>query len=181
MTEVEEMGLLVEGMKSYPKALGALSEFQRIVISAIRESVVGELGSLSTAMGVVLTEKEIIDRVRPSTAGSFDPKEISLGVKIDRIGKSGWSLYFVLWWWKNKPNVSVSIWIRDGKLAESIFTKLASPQEVSASAAMDAGHEIYISRVLEDAEQIPAVLRELNREFCELWTKAGGFGKPLQP
>lgn len=67
------------------------------------------------------------------------------------------------------------------RLAESIFAELKkSPQKAAASAAIEAGHEIYINRVLEDAEQIPAVLRELNRAFGELWTKAGGLGKFLK-
>jgi hypothetical protein len=176
MTEAKEMGLLAEGMRSYPKALGALSEFQRIVISDIRDAVVGELSSSSTAIGVVLTEKEIIDRVRPSTLSNFDSKKISLGVKIDRLGKAGWSLYFTLWWWKDEPNLSVSIWLKDGKMAESIFARFVESSS-KTRAVLESGHEISISRVLLHAEQLPVVLRELNREFAELWTKAGGLGK----
>src|ERR1700733_1522918 len=100
MTVVKETSLLIEGMRSYPKALGALNEFGRLVHSTIREAVVEELGSLSTAVGLRLTENDLGDYVRPSRLGSFDPKNVSVGVKVDRMAGSGWSLYFVLFWSK---------------------------------------------------------------------------------
>jgi hypothetical protein len=117
MTETKETGLLVEGMKSYPKALGALNEFVRLIVSNIREVVIEDLGDLSSAMGVSLLEDEIDDYVRPNRLATFSPKDALLGVKIDRIGESGWGLYFYMWWSKGQPNLSVSIWMRDSDAA----------------------------------------------------------------
>ena len=65
MTETKETGLLVEGMKSYPKALGALNEFGRLVVSTIREVVIEDLDDLSTAMGVNLPDDDVSGYVRP--------------------------------------------------------------------------------------------------------------------
>jgi len=147
----------------------------------IRESVVDELGVLSTAMGVKLTEDELIDRARPDKLSSFDPRNISLGVKIDRIGKAGWGLYFLLWWSKGEANLWVSIWVRDGKLADSIFT--AFNKSPSRTLVALESREVYISRTLvpNDAGQLGVILRELIREFSELWTKAGGLNTFLKP
>jgi hypothetical protein len=52
MTEAKETGLLIEGMKSYPKALGALNEFGRLVVSSIREVVVDDLDNLGECVHV---------------------------------------------------------------------------------------------------------------------------------
>jgi hypothetical protein len=45
--------LLAEGMKSYPKALAALNEFVRLVVSSIREIVIKDLNDLSKVTGLL--------------------------------------------------------------------------------------------------------------------------------
>jgi len=181
MTVVKETSLLIEGITSYPKALGALNEFGRLVISTIREAVVEELGSLSTAVGLRLTENDLGDYLRPNRLGSFDPKNVSVGVKVDRISESGWSLYFVLFWSKGGASLSVSIWLKDGDVAKSAFT--AFQKGPSKGILLDAGREIYISRALvpEAAEHLSVILRELIGDFSKFWTKAGGLPKFLKP
>ena len=58
------------------------------------------------------------------------------------------------------------------------FRKLSSITPVE----LDGGREVYISRVIapDKADQLPVILRELDQEFSELWTKAGGLGNFLK-
>jgi len=180
MTEAKETGLLAEGMKSYPKALGALNEFVRLVVSTIREVVIDDLDNLSTAIGVNLSEDEVGDYVRPNRLAISNPKDAYLGVKIDRIGESGWGLYFYLWWERGQPMLAVSIWLRDSNVAQSIVT--AFKKLAASRVELGAGCEVYISRVLapDKADQLRVILSEMDQEFSQLWTKAGGLEKFLK-
>jgi hypothetical protein len=182
MTEVEEPGLLAEGIKSYPKALAAMNEFVRLVTSAVREAVLEDLDDLSSAMGVRVAEEELVEYVRPNKLTSSDSKEAILGAKIDRIGNSGWGIYFYLWWSKAEPQISASIWLRDAAIAESLFKafkKMAGTTRVE----LYGSREVYISRELkpDDAGQLSDSIRELTQKFSELWTKAGGLDRFVKP
>jgi hypothetical protein len=181
MTQAKETSLLAEGMRSYPKALAALNEFGRMVVSIVRAVVAEELASLSAAMRVELMEDELSDYVRPNRLAIPNPKDAILGVKIDRIGKSGWGLYSYLWWSKGVTKLSVSIWLRDGDAAESILAAFRKIQPTTP-VEIDGGHEVYISRTLvpEDAEQLSAVLQGLSRDFSELWSKVSGLDRFLK-
>ena len=79
MTETKQTGLLVEGMKSYPKALGALNEFGRLVVSTIREVVIEDLDNLASAIGISLREDEVGDYVRPNRLAMSNPKDAVQG------------------------------------------------------------------------------------------------------
>jgi hypothetical protein len=182
VTETKESGLLIEGMKSYPQALGALNEFVRLVISNVREAVLDELATLSTAIGAGLKEDELGDYVQPNRVGVFEPKYTVLGIKIDRIAASGWGLYFYVWWWKGQTKLCVSMWMKDRDVAASIITRFknTSPE---TSVEIDDNHEVYLSRVLvpDNVPELSEILRELNREFSELWSRAGGLSQFLKP
>ena len=180
MTVVKETSLLIEGITSYPKALGALNEFGRLVISTIRETVVEELGSLSTAVGLRLTENDLGDYLRPNRLGSFDPKNVSVGVKVDRISESGWSLYFVLFWSKAGASLSVSIWPKDGDVAKSAFTAFQKGRSKGICLMLAANIHQPRARP-EAAEQLPVILRELIGDFSKCWIKAGGLQKFMKP
>ncbi len=181
MTAVSETSLLNEGVRSYPKALGAVNEFIRLLTSTIRDAVVEELEDLSAAMGNLFKEDELVDYVRPKTLGNLD-KDICLGVKIDRRPESGWGVFFLLYWLKGKPNLSVSIWLKDTEIADSILTALKKVPTKETLGVWDAGHEIYISRAIapNDEEQIPVTMRELTESFSHLWKNAGGLQKFLK-
>ncbi len=175
MTENNENSLLEEGTRSYLNALGALSEFRRSIVETVREVVCKELSTLSTAMGVRLQEDEVVTRARPNSLASFNGQNASIGVKLDRYKEAGWTLYFGLDWWKNNVDVSVSIWLKESS-APMIFSafKKSSPK---LNAKLDSDHEIYINRPLapNNAEQLDSVLRDIIREFSDLWSKAGGL------
>ena len=129
-----------------------------------------------------LKRDEVGDYVRPNRLAIPDPKDPVLGARIDRIGKSGWGLYFYLWWTKGGTHLSVSVWLRTGTAAESAFSALRDMPSASRL-ELDAGHELSVSKTVqpEDAEQqMPVILRELIREFSALWTEAGGFEKFLK-
>jgi hypothetical protein len=182
MTEIEEPGLLAEGIKSYPKALAAMNEFVRLVTSTVREAALEDLDDLSGAMGVRLAEEELVEYVRPNRLTSSNSKEALLGVKIDRIGDSGWGIYFHLWWSKTDPQISVSIWLRDADVAASLFNafkKMAGTTHVD----LYGSHEVVVGRRLKpgDAEQLSDQVRELTHKFSELWAKAGGLDKFVKP
>lgn len=162
----------------YDQALSAPTP----VGSTICNVVVEELDGLSAAMGVELQEDTITSYVRPNRLGTFDPEYVLLGVRIDQIAKSGWGLYFLMWWSKGKANLQVSIYLRDGGVAESILAAFKKSQSGS-SVGLDSGREVYISRPLEPdkaEEQLPLVMQELIRRFSEFWSKAGGLGKFLK-
>jgi hypothetical protein len=180
MAEQDDTSLLVDGIRLYSKALGALNDFQRMVTETIRKVVGEELGGLSTAMGTKLAKRELTNYVKPNRIADFNGKWASLWVRIDRSEKVGWCLNFAISWLKDEANVKVSIWLNDETQAKSIASalkKLSSRAPVQLESC-----EVYIHRVLppEEAEQFPVVLRELIREFSELWTKAGGMDKVLK-
>lgn len=181
MTEVKETSLLMEGMRSYPKALAALNEFARLVISTIRDVTLEELAGLSAAMCLDLSQDELGDYVSPNRLAISSPKDAILGVRIDRIVKSGWGLYSYLWWSKGETKLCVSIWLRDATLAESVFAAFKKLPPAT-SVDLDSGHEVYVSRALApaDADEIPIILRELTQKFSSLWTNAGGLEKFLK-
>jgi hypothetical protein len=181
MKELEQTSLLVEGLTSYPKALAALNEFARLVTSTIQDVVEEELPSLSKALHVDLKREELGDYVRPNRLAIPNPKDAILGARIDRIGKSGWGLYFYLWWSKGTAMLCVSGWLRDASIADTIFAEF---QNIAPKGAivLDAGHELYISRRVppDKPDQFPSVMRELTQEFSNLWTKVGGLEKFLK-
>ena len=181
MKETEQTSLLVEGLVSYPKALAALNEFARLVTSTIQDVVDQELPSLSKALHVDLKPEELSDYVRPNRLAIPNPKDAILGARIDRIGKSGWGLYFYLWWSKGTAMLSASAWVRDASIAESIFAAIQSVAP-DGTIKLDAGRELYISRRLphDNPDQLSSVMRELTQEFSNLWTKVGGVGKFLK-
>lgn len=183
MTELKETSLLAEGLRSYPKALGALNEFARSITSTIREVAIQELGSLSSAMQLDLKPDEVGDYVRPNRLAIPNPKDPILGARIDRIGKSGWGLYYYLWWSKGVTKLSVSVWLRDSSTAESVFSAV---RDLCSTSGVElwVGHELSISQTLppDDAEQqLTVIIRGLIKEFSALWTKAGGLEKFLTP
>lgn len=183
MTEPKETSLLAEGLRSYPKALGALNEFARSITSTIREVAIQELGSLSGAMHLDLKPDEVGDYVRPNRLAIPNPKDPILGARIDRIGKSGWGLYYQLWWSKGITKLSVSVWLRDSGTAESVFSAV---RDLSSTSGVElwAGHELSISQTLtpdDPEQQLTAKMRELINEFSALWTRAGGLKKFLKP
>src|ERR1017187_8330798 len=116
MKEVEQTSLLVEGLTSYPKALAAINEFARLITSTIQDVVEQELASLSKALHVDLKREELGDFVRPNRLTIPNPKDTMLGTKIDRIGESGWGLYFCLWWSRGPATLYVSLWLRDASI-----------------------------------------------------------------
>lgn len=182
MTESRETSLLAEGLRSYPKALGALNEFARLITSTIREVTIQELGSLSSAMHLDLKPDEVGDYVRPNRLAVPNPKDQILGARIDRIGKSGWGLYFYLWWSKGATKLSVSVWLRESGTAESVFSAVGD-LPLNSHVELYAGHELCMSQTLppDDAEQqLTTIMRELINEFSVLWTKAGGLEKFLK-
>jgi hypothetical protein len=183
VTETKETGLLVEGMQSYPKALGALNEFGRLVVSTIRGVVIEDLDSLSRAIGIRLAEDEVGNYVRPNRLVTDNPKDAMLGVKIDRIGELGWGLYFYIWWSKSQAKVRASIWLRDSNVAQSIVTAFKKIQSTTLVELDDSDREVCISRVLvpHNADQLPLIMSEVDQAFSQLWTKVGGLGKFLKP
>jgi hypothetical protein len=169
MTEPNETTLLIEGMKSYPKAVAALNDFVRLVISTIRDVVLEERENLSTAVGFEMKEQDLDDYPRPN--------EALLGVSINRIQKCGWGIYFYVWWSKTGPEFGISIYLRDPVVADSILTafmKAGGPRVQSHDS-----HEMFVSRPLvpDKAAELPDSIRELTQAFGDLLIKAGGLGK----
>ena len=180
MKELEQTSLLVEGLTSYPKALAALNEFARLVTSTIQDVVEEELPSLSKALHVDLKREELTPFVKPNKVTAPNPEDIMLGARIDRIGQSGWGLYFCLWWSRGLATLYVSVWLRDASIADAI---LAAFQNAASNTAIEfAGHEPYISRRLppDNPDQFPSIMRELTQEFSNLWTEVGGLEKFLK-
>ena len=180
MTPVIETSLLNEGIKSYPKALGAMNEFIRLVISKIQEVVTEELEDLSAAIGNLLKEDELRDYVRPSKLGNPD-LDISLGVKIDRRPESGWGLFFLLYWLKGEPNLSVSLWLKDTEAADRILRTFKKKTKETVG-VWSAGREVYVSRAIapDHGEQFPETMRELVGSFSDLWKNADDLKKFLK-
>lgn len=180
MTAVIETSLLNEGIKSYPKALGAINEFVRLVISNIQEVVTEELEDLSAEMDNLFKEDEVREYIRPSKLANPD-LDICLGVKIDRRPDSGWGLFFLLYWLKGEPNLSVSIWLKDTEAADSILRAFKKKTNETVG-LWSAGHEVYLSRAIatDRVEQFPETMRELTGSFTDLWKNADDLKKFLK-
>lgn len=184
MTEVKEADLIAEGLRSYPKAFVALNEFARSVISEIREAAGQELESLSKAMQLDLKQDEIGDFVRPNRLATANPRDACLGVRVDRIGRSGWGVYFYLWWSKNTPRLSASIWLRDAAVADSLMSAMSAAERVESTARTElyGEHEIFVSRELspESPEKLTEFMQDVIQGFSDLWTKVGGLERFLK-
>lgn len=180
MADPKETSLLVEGTRSYPKALAALGEFRRLVIETIRSAVVEELPSLAAALDLRLSENELSDWVKLNRFGGFDGKWTCLGVKIEKTEVAGWGLYFSLAWDKGDADVSITLELNDDDVAEAIFSAFKT---VSGNVPIKfERREVYINRILapEEAEQLSDIQRDLIRQFATLSSRAGGVGKFLK-
>ncbi|MGA2267825.1 MAG: hypothetical protein ABSH44_05070 [Bryobacteraceae bacterium] len=169
----QSKALLIEGARSYPEALAALSEFRRTIHTAWRDGLESRLGEVSAAMGLDLEPAQIADYANPDSLRSaeIDGEFAALGLQIK---EAAWTLYFYLVWWKGF-SANVSIWFKDPAMASAVFTVIKKVQG-SYPAGLE-NKEVFISRSLapEEAGGIEVVVCEMIQEWCRLWLRVGGL------
>jgi hypothetical protein len=175
----ENGSLLVEGMKSYPKALAALNEFVSSVISTIREVLTEDANNLSDAVGVKVTDEGLADDVRPSRLGRSGSGDKMIGVKFDKRPETGWSLYFYVWW-SRAAEFGISLYFNNAQVAASVLNSLA---KASAGKCRTQGsRELYFSRPLttNESSEFREIVRGSVQDFSAVLSKAGGLKKLIK-
>ncbi|HET9283063.1 MAG TPA: hypothetical protein VFR24_13975 [Candidatus Angelobacter sp.] len=115
--------LLIEGAKTYPQALAALSEFRRLVVAACEEAFTPNLSELSKYLGLPLPKNQLKQYTRPDSLGAsrIDGDFGSLGVKlVEEAEQSG--QYCYLLWRGGKLYGVVDIWVNNKPVSLAIFS-----------------------------------------------------------
>ncbi|MFZ0319270.1 MAG: hypothetical protein WAL56_09100 [Candidatus Sulfotelmatobacter sp.] len=172
----ENGSLLIEGMKSYPKALAAITEFVSSVISTIREVLTEDENGLSNAVDVKITDEGLIDYLRPSRLSGSGSEDKLMGVRFDKRPEMGWSLYFYLWW-SPAAEFGISLYFNDAQLAALAFNSLAKAS--GGKCRTQGSRELYFSRPLamNDSGEFREIVRESVQDFSAVLSRAGGLKK----
>jgi hypothetical protein len=172
----ENSSLLIEGMRSYPKALAAITEFVSSVTSTIRETLTEDENDLSDAVGVKITDEGLTDYVRPSRLGGSGSDDKVIGVKFDKRPEMGWSLYFYVWW-SRSAEFGISLYFNDAQVAVSVLNSLAKAPGGKCQTA--GSRELYFSRPVEmnESNELKEIVRESIQEFSTVLSSAGGLKK----
>lgn len=168
--------LLIEGMKSYPKALAAMTEFVSSLISTIREVLTEEGSGLSNSVGVKITDEGLVDYLRPSRLSGSGSEDKLIGVRFDKRPEMGWSLYFYVWW-SPAAEFGISLYFNDAQLATSAFDSLA---KVSGGKCRTEGSRgLYFSRpvAMNESSEFKEIVRGSVQDFSTVLSKAGGMKK----
>jgi len=175
--------LLIQGGKSYPQALAALSEFGRLVLETCRTAFDEELANISRAMGVRISRNDLRNRRRPDRLERLSTPhggDASLGIRIWR-DSEGWRQYCHLVWWTDNTadnvGASASIWFKDTSLAIIACNALKGVPPTTSYLVDREENEVRLLRRIAppDMAQLPTIFRELNREWARLWRAAGGL------
>ncbi len=172
-----EHPLLIEGARSYPQALAALSEFQLLIVDMFRKALQSELPKISAAMGVKLSREDLDVRIRPQKMENSDGENASLGLRIIR-DTEGWRQYYHLVWEKDGLAASSAIWFQDKTMAMKVSSsmKKATPKPPYVVDLEDARVAYLLRRITaEEMAQLPGILQELFREWVRLWQRIGSL------
>jgi hypothetical protein len=172
----ENGSLLIEGMKSYPKALAAITEFVGSVASTIREVLTEDENNLSDSIGVKITDEGLTDYVRPSRLSGSGSEDKVIGVRFDKRPEMGWSLYFYVWW-SRAAEFGISLYFNDAQVAASVLNSLAKAPGGKCQTA--GSRELYFSRPLamNESSEFKETVRVSVQDFSAVLIKAGGLKK----
>jgi hypothetical protein len=181
VNKLSEHLLMIEGAKTYPQALAALSEFRNLFVYACREVFEADLTSLSNALGVRISREEILNRLRPDSPDGADAVNAEVGIRVDR-RREGWRLYYSLAWWKtSKPELWVQLIVRfTGRDRAAAFcTPLKKAQLKTLYHVGVEGSSVYVSYQMkpEQMSELPRILHGLNQESVRIWRSVGGLKK----
>lgn len=179
-----ENELLIEGAKSYPQALAALSEFRRGTFEAIREILKPSLSEVGKALGIAnLRYAEVVNRARPDElGGSIDGEEAALGVVIRREKEEGWRQYYHFRWDKEYGfYFSISIRFGNSKRASELAERFTQTNSKNMIGFDPEDRELWLLRTIhpEEMEQIGDIVRDVVREWIVIWKKLGGLRAAL--
>jgi hypothetical protein len=172
-------GLIREGMVSYPEAVVALREFQRIVQDRCEQVVSDRLGELSKAMGVELHDKDIADypTLGRHTQVGWDGKGVWLYVKLAL--KFG-TLYFGVGWAigtsaDSKISVAAVIGLSDRQAYDMALRKFKKTLELRVEAE-PRYREVWLTEQVpvKDAHLFQTYLNDVLTRFIGAWQKIGG-------
>jgi hypothetical protein len=171
----ENGSLLIEGMKSYPKALAAITEFVSSVTSTIREVLTEDENNLSDSVGVKITDEGLTDYVRPSRLSGSGSEDKVIGVRFDKRPEMGWSLYFYVWW-SRAAEFGISLYFNDAQVAASVVNSLKAP---GGKCRTTGSRELYFSRPLamSESSEFKETIRASVQDFSAVLSKAGGLKK----
>ena len=172
-------GLIREGMVSYPEAVVALREFQRIVQDRCEQVVSDRLGELSKAMGVELDEKDIDDypTLGRQTQVGWEGEAVWLCVRL--VLKVG-TLYFGVRWnldksASSKISVAAIIGLPDRRAYDMALPKFKKTPDVLVEAE-PRDREVWLTEQVpvKDAHLFQTYLNDVLTKFIGAWQKIGG-------
>jgi hypothetical protein len=171
----ENGSLLIEGLKSYPKAVAALNEFVSSVISTIREVLTEDADDLSDAVGIKVTDEGFDDDVRPCRLGRSGSEDKRIGVKFKR-PETVWSLHFYVEW-SRAAEFGIALYFNSPQVAASVLDSL---DKASGGRCRTQGNrELYFSRplALNESSEFKEIVRESVQDFSTVLSKEGGLEK----
>lgn len=172
--------LIREGMVSYPEAVVALQEFQRVVQERCEEVVSKRLSELSKAIGVKLDDKEISNypTLGRHTHVGWDGKSVWLSVRL--ILKDVGTLYFGVGWDSDKiarreVTVATFVELSTKEAYDSALLKFKNIAGLEIKTKLK-DHEIWLEETVpvKDAHMFQAHLNDLTTRFISAWQKIGG-------
>jgi hypothetical protein len=166
-----EEALLREGGLSYPLALAAIGEYQRLVWRCCSEAVEAERSRIATVIGSIPGKHA--DYLDPGSRAQANGSYAALGVCI-RSTDTG-NHFFALWWESGK--VFAAVWT-EFKDRERANRALASLRErcIGEDIGRSMGTEVWLRMEMQDSElSNPAgTMRTCIKNWCEAWGGIGG-------
>lgn len=172
--------LLVEGAKSYPEALAAISEFRNAVVTQCQDAVNSQLAEVAKALDVAISRKDVRERRRPErldTVNGPDGETASLGVVI-RNDVQGWRLYYHLNWLNGSDlDVSASCrFLKNPIIAAKVCAALKKAKPKQPYLVEQEYEEVCLTRriVPDDMAHLSMFFQDLIREWTRLFQCIGG-------
>ncbi len=177
-------GLLIAGARSYPQALAAISEFCREVQTVFRTTLNNEIASIAEAMALRITRAEIKNYAWPeSFTKEIDGEWATLGVKIDRSKKEGWTQSYFQEWYEGEAFVTAQITFIDRTVAKKVYDRLQQIKGKKSRLGFQRGMHIFVTQKIspDEMSRLDKVLGELNQEWTALWKQVGGLKRSMRP
>jgi hypothetical protein len=171
--------LLIEGGRSYPKAMLALSQFREMVQDACIAAMKRSLPELIAALGLQLKSQQVKAWDWPDL-DETDGTWAELGAMLKNPGGARCTLYNYISW-EDAPllRVIVSILFVDAGIAERTW---AAVRDHGTLKKDKDENEINSSRRIDAAglASLGSTLDEMNSEWIQLWQGVGGVKQFLR-
>jgi hypothetical protein len=168
--------LLIAGVKSYPGALIAMTEFRRLALKTVQDAVESNLKLIATSMGVELSPSEIQKRFKPKES-EIGEENAKIGVTIRRDAE-GWKQYYQFYWERESFYFTAIIRFKEAAAPAASISEVLNQIESKFRVGFEEEErELFMSRQITSVEmrRVSEILPEVLREWANLWKRLGGL------